>query len=144
MASWKAIEILIIFRKCNLIHYMHRSILKQDKIFYGYLLALIRLFKWTLDFHGDDFVGFLWLQNFVWPRSTLWIWDLCWPWRLSMANKWEVHSIRVLDKMLNPWVAKYCSTSSEVFGYENTNEISGAHQEVLARMKEIEIFCFNC
>ena len=35
----------IIFRKCNHTHNMHESVLKQDKKFCGYLLALIRPFK---------------------------------------------------------------------------------------------------
>ena len=49
---------------------MHESVLKQDKIFCGYLLALIRPSN-ELDFHDDDFFGFLWVQNFVWPMITL-------------------------------------------------------------------------
>ena len=79
---------------------MHESVLKQDKIFCGYLLALIRPSKWKLDFHDDDFVGFLWVQNCVWPMITLWIRDLSWPWKLSMANHWEVRSIGLQEELL--------------------------------------------
>ena len=44
---------------------MHKSVLKQDKIFCGFLLALGRPFKRKLDFHGDDFLGFLCVHNLV-------------------------------------------------------------------------------
>ena len=91
---------VIIFMKWNLIHYMLKSVMKQDKIFCGFILALVRPFKWKLDFHGDDFVGFLWVQNFVWLISILRIWDLCWPWRLAMANNWDVCSIGLMDELL--------------------------------------------
>lgn len=131
--------------KWNLTHYMHESVLKQDKRFCGFSVAFMRSFKWELDFHGDDFVGFLWVQNFVRPMSTLWIWDLCWPWKLSMAYYQEVCSIGLLNELLK------CTNWNILLDFFRScwiwkclmKLVTEAHPEVIARMKEIEIYCFN-